>query len=89
MSTRKILKQRQKTHGDWAVGAGICQNIMRALMAGRNWNDMTDVQKESLHMIAQKQQRIVNGDPNHPDHWHDIAGYATRCSDYLPKKRKK
>ncbi len=28
-------------------------------------------------MICLKISRIVTGDPEHPDNWHDIAGYAT------------
>lgn len=27
-------------------------------------------------MILAKIARIVSGDPNHADHWDDIAGYA-------------
>ena len=27
-------------------------------------------------MIVHKIARILAGDPNHADHWHDIAGYA-------------
>lgn len=30
-----------------------------------------------LEMIAHKIARILNGDPNYADNWHDIAGYAT------------
>jgi hypothetical protein len=29
-----------------------------------------------LEMIAHKIARILSGDPNHRDHWEDIAGYA-------------
>ena len=27
-------------------------------------------------MIQHKIARVLNGDPNYPDNWHDIAGYA-------------
>jgi len=34
-------------------------------------------------MIAHKIARIINGDPNHLDSWHDIAGYATLVEQEL------
>ncbi len=42
-----------------------------------NWETMTYDQREGLDMIANKIARILNGDPNYADSWHDIAGYAT------------
>jgi len=36
----------------------------------------TAAQGEAIHMICVKLARIVCGDPNHADHWDDIAGYA-------------
>lgn len=41
---------------------------------------LTDVQRESIDLIATKLARICCGDPNHRDHWDDIAGYATLVS---------
>ena len=34
------------------------------------------IQQEALDMIFHKIGRIVNGDNNDDDSWHDIAGYA-------------
>ena len=34
-------------------------------------------------MITNKMARIVNGDPNYIDNWHDIAGYATLVEQEL------
>jgi hypothetical protein len=31
---------------------------------------------EALEMICTKIARILSGNPNDPDHWKDIAGYA-------------
>ena len=39
--------------------------------------NLKSYQRESLDMIVHKIARILNGDPNHVDSWHDIAGYAT------------
>lgn len=35
------------------------------------------VRELEFEMIAHKIARILNGDPNYADNWHDIAGYAT------------
>ena len=40
-------------------------------------------QQEALDMIAHKIGRIINGDENHADSWHDIAGYAQLVADRL------
>ena len=34
-------------------------------------------QQEALDMIMHKIGRIINGDPDYADSWHDIAGYAS------------
>jgi len=36
----------------------------------------SDGQIEALEMICVKMARILAGDPDHADHWDDIAGYA-------------
>jgi hypothetical protein len=40
------------------------------------WSRLDHSQAEALDMIAHKIGRILAGDPNHADHWDDIAGYA-------------
>jgi hypothetical protein len=40
------------------------------------WKRLSVGQREALEMIAHKIARILSGDPNHKDHWEDIAGYA-------------
>lgn len=49
---------------------------MRAAAEAPSWPLLSDVQKECVHHIVQKLQRIVCGDPNHKDHWLDVSGYA-------------
>jgi hypothetical protein len=74
--TRQLLEARPKTHGDFAPGAKFVQTVMRAAQESPSWGQMTDVQKECFHHIAQKLQRVVCGDPDFADHWDDVAGYA-------------
>ena len=40
-------------------------------------------QTEALHMIAHKIGRIINGDADYVDSWHDIAGYAQLVANRL------
>ena len=45
--------------------------------------NVDDDQLEALDMIAHKIARIINGDPDYADSWHDIAGYAKLVADRL------
>lgn len=40
-------------------------------------------QLEALNMICHKIGRILNGDPDYADSWHDIAGYAQLVANRL------
>jgi hypothetical protein len=40
-------------------------------------------QQEALDMICHKIGRILNGDPDYADSWHDIAGYAQLVANRL------
>jgi len=77
------LTERTGTHGEFEVTAGITQRMLGKAMAAPNWDKLTLAQREALHMIFSKVARILNGDPNHADNWHDIAGYATLAEQAL------
>ena len=84
MTTEQLLAERGKTHGEYTDHARCTQNIMRAMQSEKNWDSLSDVQKESLHMFAHKMGRIATGNPDIHDHWDDIAGYAKLVSDRIP-----
>ena len=71
-----ILEEREKTHGDFAETARMSQALKSLMSTGYRYPELSDVQCEALDMIASKIARILAGDPNQPDHWRDIAGYA-------------
>jgi hypothetical protein len=50
------------------------------------WSSLKADQKEGLEMIAAKISRILNGDPDYPDSWDDIAGFATLVANRLSKR---
>ena len=84
-NVQATLNERGKTHGDFAKQADTAQAIkvvMHAAIQEMNRSIAAD-QLEALHMIAGKISRILHGNPNEPDHWRDIAGYATLIENRL------
>lgn len=71
----KTLRDRDGTHGDYYDTARIAQALKHVIKVNAKRELEPDMQ-ESLDMIASKIARILSGNPNEPDHWHDIAGYA-------------
>ena len=77
------LAERGKNYGTFLENATVTQNIKRAMATGRNWETLRADQREALEMVAAKCGRILNGDPNHHDSWHDMAGYSKLVADTL------
>ena len=82
-----IIKERETTHGDFEMKAIFIQEIMEDISGLYVWKNMPADQKEAIHMIISKLSRIIYGNPNHADHWIDIAGYAKLVSDRLEDKK--
>jgi hypothetical protein len=76
------LAQRGNRYGVFASHAKITQDIKRAMAQG-NWGTLADDQRECLEMLAHKVGRILNGDPNYHDSWHDMVGYCKLVADRL------
>ena len=85
----ETLNQRGQRYGDFAEHARITQEIKEAMARSKNWETLSPDKKESLDMIAHKIGRILNGDPDYADSWHDIAGYATLVEDLITRDRRK
>jgi len=77
MSIDETLAARGDIYGGFRPNADISQHIKDVISTQEGWWHLEPYQREALEMIAQKIARILNGDPNYPDNWHDIAGYAT------------
>ena len=78
-SIEATLAERQAQYGCFEDVAFVTENIMATLSKVRS-NGLTDLphtHRMALYMIASKMARIVNGDFNSIDGWHDISGYAT------------
>ena len=76
MTIDNTLQNRGNRYGDFETHAMITQNIERAMADSPNWHDLPDNMKEALEMTAHKIGRILNGDPQYIDSWHDIIGYV-------------
>jgi len=79
-AVENLLKERSK-YGPVDQQAAMFINLLEAMnstpTAAQNRATMNPVLRQSLAMIALKLSRILCGDPQEPDHWRDIAGYAT------------
>lgn len=82
-SIENTLSDRGKLYGEFTGHARITQNIKRALVDSPNWKELPDDMKEALEMLAHKIGRILNGDPNYHDSWHDIIGYTKLVADRI------
>ena len=84
-SVTTTLGTRAKAYGAFRDNARLAQALKRAM--AEHAEDMgktfADDQWEALKMIATKVSRIVNGNADDIDQWHDIAGYATLIADRL------
>lgn len=77
------LANRGNRYGAFDGHARITQSIKRAMQDSPNWSKLTDDKRESLEMVAHKIGRILNGDPEYHDSWHDIIGYTKLVADKL------
>lgn len=81
----QMLAERGKRYGKFLSHAEITQDLkalIRSFMLEMDRRLEYD-QQEALDMICHKIGRILNGDPNYPDSWDDIAGYAKLVADRL------
>lgn len=84
MTLEDTLKERGNRYGTFKDNAQVTQELMGVIKQyGANYDKLTDMHVEALHMIFHKIARCVSGDVNYPDNFEDIAGYATRMKQEL------
>lgn len=79
----KTLAERGSRYGKFTDHSHYTQELKRIIASSSNWEFMAYDQREALEMIAHKIGRILSGDPNYADNWHDIVGYAKLVDDRL------
>ena len=74
--TERTLGQREQVYGDFRSTAECAQHFKNLMRQYDNFHDMSSDKQEALDLVATKLSRILTGDPDYADNWHDIAGYA-------------
>lgn len=82
-SVEATLAERGARYGNFTDHAAIAQNLQDVMRAnGGGWETLTaDKKKQALTVIADKIARILTGDSEYRDNWHDIQGYAKLAED--------
>lgn len=83
MEINETLQKRGKTHGKFEDNAWLAQKFKELFRGSSNWHDLSSVQRESLDLLALKLSRILSGDPNYSDNWHDAQGYLKLAEESL------
>lgn len=86
MSIADTLAARSKTHGDFETNSKVAQYLKLSMHTQDEWNRLEYWQREALDMIAHKMARIIAGNSLEPDHWHDIAGYASLAESIIRRR---
>lgn len=82
----KTLADRGTRYGAFTGHAKITQGIKATMQMSPKWGELQDDQKEALEMVAHKIGRILNGDTNYIDSWHDIIGYTRLVEQRLEQE---
>lgn len=86
-SIQDTLAERGSRYGLFAVHAEYAEGLNQVFESAPNWKRMKPDAKEALRIIANKIGRILNGDPDYDDSWHDIAGYATLVENRIHREQ--
>ncbi|AAT38395.1 gp36 [Burkholderia phage BcepC6B] len=79
----ETLAERSARYGKFEDHAALAQNLQDVLRDTKGWDRLAPDQKQALTVIADKIARMLNGDPDYVDNWHDIIGYAKLVEDRL------
>lgn len=77
-----LLVDRQSTHGSFEENARVSQALKQLLRATNGWGNLTDVERESMDMIALKFSRILSGRSMEKQHWEDVVGYGKLVEEH-------
>ena len=83
----KTLDGRGNEHGKFESHAAISQRLKGVMHKTIGFMDLPYDMQEALDMIQHKIARVLNGNPEHIDSWHDIQGYARLVERRLIKEK--
>lgn len=85
MTIEETLAERGARYGDFTDRARVAQGVQSLMHSSGGWERLSLDKRQALTVIADKIARILTGDPEYRDNWHDIQGYAKlaedRCKD--------
>ena len=85
----QTLEERGKRYGNYLQQTRISKALQNRMRMVESYKELDPDMQDALEMIAVKISRILNGDPDYSDNWHDIAGYATLVADRLDGNERK
>ena len=74
--SNEIASVLKSINGDYSDTARYSQMLKRVMRSAPNWRNLSEDQRETLEMEAQKIARVLCGDPNYPAHWQSMSDYA-------------
>lgn len=84
----KTLEERGARYGQFIDHATIAQGIQEVMLEAPNWWRLKPDVRQMLVVLSDKIARILNGDPDYTDNYHDIQGYAKLVEDRLLREQK-
>jgi hypothetical protein len=72
----ETLDDREEEYGRYRDLAQLLEAIINVYNTSQNYRRLLPYQRVALYMDAMKTVRILNGNYNNIDSWHDKAGYA-------------
>ena len=82
----QTLAERQSQYGSFISVANTTGALMSVIKNTKNGRILPHAHEEALHMICSKIARIVNGDYDFLDNWHDIGGYSKLIENLIEGK---
>jgi hypothetical protein len=86
MTPEETIISREAQHGSFKNVSDTAQNLKTVIRDSAHWDDLMNIQQEALDLIITKIARILSGNADFQDHWHDIAGYAILVEQFLKEK---
>jgi GTP1/Obg family GTP-binding protein len=83
----QTLEARGKRYGSFMGHSQVTQALKIVMQEHPKWAQLQPYHKEALDMIVHKIGRVLNGDPDYIDNWHDIAGYAVLVEQILKESK--
>ncbi len=85
MNIDQTLAERGARYGRFEDHAVTAQKLQDVIRDHPGWAGLAPDQRQALQVICDKIARMLNGDPNYIDNWHDIIGYARLVEERLER----